>query len=120
MSLSRASPLLLAGDNYRRDLDHGVGFHLNQGSPLLHQVGVGTRKVDGLYALAAELVISAKTMNPVASARGRGLVTKTVRSSPRESLPNRRHRRLSQGDADHGVAEAPPDPRCMARPLRYS
>jgi hypothetical protein len=58
------------GDNYRRDLDHGVGFHLNQGNPLLHQIGVGesvwafTRKIDGLYALAAELVISAKTMNP--------------------------------------------------------
>ena len=26
------------GDNYRRDLDHGVGFHLNQASPLLHQI----------------------------------------------------------------------------------
>jgi 5-methylcytosine-specific restriction protein A len=57
------------GDNYRRDLDHGVGFHLNQASPLLHQIGIGeslwafTRKIDGRYALAAELVISAKTMN---------------------------------------------------------
>jgi 5-methylcytosine-specific restriction enzyme A len=57
-------------DNYRRDLDHGVGFHLNQGNSLLHQIGIGeslwafTRKIDGRYALAAELVISAKTMNP--------------------------------------------------------
>jgi 5-methylcytosine-specific restriction protein A len=58
------------GDNYRRDLDHGVGFHLNQSSPLLHQIGLGeslwafTRKTDRRYALAAELVVSAKTMNP--------------------------------------------------------
>ena len=58
------------GDNYRRDLDHGVGFHLNQASPLLHQIGIGeslwafTRKMDGRYALAAELVVSAKTNNP--------------------------------------------------------
>ncbi len=57
------------GDNYRRDLDHGVGFHLNQASPLLHQIRVGeslwafTRRTDGPYALAAELVVSAKTMN---------------------------------------------------------
>lgn len=58
------------GDNYRRDLDHGVGFHLNQANPLLHQIAIGqslwafTRKRDGRYALAAELVASAKTMNP--------------------------------------------------------
>jgi len=58
------------GDNYRRDLDHGVGFHLNQANPLLHQIGIGeslwafTRKIDRRYALAAELVVSAKTMNP--------------------------------------------------------
>ena len=58
------------GDNYRRDLDHGVGFHLNQANPLLHQIRIGrslwafTRKLDGRYALAAELVVSAKTMNP--------------------------------------------------------
>jgi 5-methylcytosine-specific restriction enzyme A len=58
------------GDNYRRDLDHGVGFHLNQANPLLHQIGIGeslwafTRKTDGRYALAAELVVSAKTVNP--------------------------------------------------------
>ena len=58
------------GDNYQRDLDHGVGFHLNQANPLLHQIEIGqslwafTRKNDGRYALAAELVVSAKTMNP--------------------------------------------------------
>jgi 5-methylcytosine-specific restriction enzyme A len=58
------------GDNYRRDLDHGVGFHLNQANPLLHKAGVGeslwafTGTADKRYALAAELVISAKTMNP--------------------------------------------------------
>src|SRR5262249_3316795 len=48
----------------------GVGFHLNQANPLLHEIDVGkslwafTRNVDGRYVLAAELVISAKTMNP--------------------------------------------------------
>jgi hypothetical protein len=58
------------GDSYRRDLDYGVGFHLNQANPLLHQIGIEeslwafTRKTDGRYALAAELVVSAKTMNP--------------------------------------------------------
>jgi len=58
------------GDNYRRDLDYGVGFHLNQANPLLHQIGIGeslwafTRKADRRYVLAAELVVSAKTMNP--------------------------------------------------------
>jgi 5-methylcytosine-specific restriction protein A len=58
------------GDNYRRDLDYGVGFHLNQANPLLHEVGIGdsvwafTRKLDGRYVLAVELVVSAKTMNP--------------------------------------------------------
>jgi 5-methylcytosine-specific restriction enzyme A len=58
------------GDNYRRDLDYGVGFHLNQANPLLHEIGIGdslwafTRKLDGRYALAAQLVVSAKTMNP--------------------------------------------------------
>ena len=58
------------GDNYRRDLDYGVGFHLNQANRLLHQIEIGeslwafTRKIDGRYSLAAELVISAKTINP--------------------------------------------------------
>jgi len=58
------------GDNYRRDLDYGVGFHLNQANPLLHEVALGdslwafTRRRDGAYVLAAELVIRAKTLNP--------------------------------------------------------
>jgi hypothetical protein len=58
------------GDNYRRDLDHGVGFHLNQANPLLHEIDIGeslwafSRRIDGCYVLAAELVVSAKTMNP--------------------------------------------------------
>ncbi len=58
------------GDNYRRDLDHGVGFHLNQASPVLHTIDIGdslwafTRAADGRYVLAAELVVSARTRNP--------------------------------------------------------
>jgi hypothetical protein len=58
------------GDNYRRDLDFGVGYHLNQSSPLLHAIDRGdslwafTRRGDGAYVLAAELVVSAKTLNP--------------------------------------------------------
>lgn len=57
------------GDNYRRDLDYGVGFHLNQSSSRLHLVDIGeslwaiTRRQDGVYVLAAELVIKAKTLN---------------------------------------------------------
>lgn len=58
------------GDNYRRDLDMGVAYHLNQANPLLHQIEKGeslwafTSQRDGQYALAAELVIKAKTVNP--------------------------------------------------------
>jgi hypothetical protein len=33
-------------DNYRRDLDFGVGYHLNQGNPLLHDIELG----DSLWA----------------------------------------------------------------------
>jgi hypothetical protein len=46
------------------------GVPPHQANPLLHQIGIGeslwafTRRSDGRYALAAELVISAKTMNP--------------------------------------------------------
>ena len=59
------------GENYRRDLDYGVGFHLNQANSLLHKIDIGeslwafTRKSDGRYVLAAELVVSAKTINPL-------------------------------------------------------
>lgn len=58
------------GDNYRHDLDFGVGYNLNQVNPLLHAVDrddslwAFTRRVDGAYVLAAELVVSAKTLNP--------------------------------------------------------
>ena len=58
------------GDNYRRDLDHGAAYHLNQSSASLHEIQLGesvwafTRRVDGAYALAAELVAKAKTRNP--------------------------------------------------------
>lgn len=55
-------------DNYRRDLDYGVGYHLNQSNPKLHEIQLGdslwafTRHA-GRYVLAAELVIKAKTLN---------------------------------------------------------
>ena len=58
------------GDNYRRDLDHGAGFHLNQSSARLHAIDRGdslwafTRRRDGAYVMAAELVVQAKTHNP--------------------------------------------------------
>lgn len=57
-------------DNYKRDLDMGAGYHLNQSNSLLHQVEIGdslwafTRNSSGNYVLAAELVIKAKTINP--------------------------------------------------------
>ena len=58
------------GDNYRRDLDMGAGYHLNQSNPVLHDVELGeslwafTKTIDGRYVLAAELVAKAKTKNP--------------------------------------------------------
>lgn len=60
------------GDNYRRDLDMGAGYNLNQANPLLHSIDIGdslwafTRNRLGEYVLAAELVVSAKTRNPKA------------------------------------------------------
>jgi 5-methylcytosine-specific restriction enzyme A len=56
--------------NYRRDLDYGAGYHLNQKNPLLHQLDPGdslwafTRASNGQYVLAAELIVRAKTFNP--------------------------------------------------------
>ncbi|HEX7071386.1 MAG TPA: HNH endonuclease [Rhodothermales bacterium] len=56
-------------DNYRRDRRFGFGFHLNQNSPAMKEAGPGesvwafTRRRDGLYALAAELVVRAVTLN---------------------------------------------------------
>jgi 5-methylcytosine-specific restriction enzyme A len=57
-------------DNYRRDLDMGAGYHLNQSNPLLHRIEIGdslwafTRNRSEQYVLAAELVVKAKTENP--------------------------------------------------------
>ena len=59
-----------AGENYRRDLDWGAGYHLNQSNRLLHDIDHGdslwafTRTPARRYVLAAELVVRAKTKNP--------------------------------------------------------
>ena len=36
-------PLLYhwVGKNYRRDLDWGAGYHLNQSNPVLHEIYLG-------------------------------------------------------------------------------
>ncbi|HOI29037.1 MAG TPA: HNH endonuclease [Melioribacteraceae bacterium] len=58
------------GDNYRRDLDFGASYHLNQSNKLLHEIEIGdslwafTKTNNGKYVLASELVITAKTYNP--------------------------------------------------------
>ena len=58
------------GKNYRRDLDRGAGYHLNQSNPLLHEIDLGdslwafTRTPTGMYVLSMELVVGAKTRNP--------------------------------------------------------
>lgn len=75
------------GDNYRRDLDMGAGYHLNQANPLMHRTDLGdslwafTRTSDGWYALAAELVIRAKTLNPPNFRYGRYRVWGDLRKS---------------------------------------
>jgi 5-methylcytosine-specific restriction enzyme A len=58
-------------DNYGRDRRFGFGYHLNQNSPQLASARPGDslwaftrRKRDGLYVLAAELVVRALTRNP--------------------------------------------------------
>ena len=64
-------PLLYhwVGKNYRRDLDWGAGYHLNQSNPLLHNIDLAdslwafTRTRAGTYVLAMELVVRAKTKN---------------------------------------------------------
>jgi hypothetical protein len=49
----------------------GAGFHLNQANPLLYKIEIGdslwafTRRRDGIYVLAAELIVKAKTINPL-------------------------------------------------------
>ena len=82
------------GDNYRRDLDYGVGFYLNEANPLLHQIRLGeslpafTWKADGRYALAARLIVSANATNP------RGFSLRTVSGLGRSNIntPIRRTR----------------------------
>ena len=65
------------GENYFADLSAGMTFCLNQGSPLLHAPAPGeslwafTRRADGAYVMAAELVIRAKTRNPAGFRYGR-------------------------------------------------
>lgn len=56
-------------ENYVRNMDSRDWFHLNQRSPLLHEVAEGeslwafTRNSRGAFVLAAELVITAKGLN---------------------------------------------------------
>jgi 5-methylcytosine-specific restriction protein A len=75
------------GDNYRRDLDMGVGYHLNQANPLMHQINIGesvwafTRRPDGIYVLAAELIVKAKTKNPPKFRYGRYRIWGDIHSS---------------------------------------
>ena len=55
--------------NYVRDLDMGAGYNLNQSNAIMHELYPGqslwafTRASDGRYALAAEIVVRAKTFN---------------------------------------------------------
>ncbi len=58
-------------DNYARDRRFGFGYHLNQNSRAMESVLPGDslwaftrRRSDGLYVLAAELVVRALTRNP--------------------------------------------------------
>lgn len=75
------------GDNYRRDLDMGVAYHLNQASRSLHDIGIGdslwafTQTRTGSYSLAAELIIQAKTQNRPGYRYGRYRVWGNVRTS---------------------------------------
>jgi 5-methylcytosine-specific restriction enzyme A len=74
-------------DNYRRDLDMGAGFHLNQSSKRLHDIDIGdslwafTRDGGGKYLMAAELVVRAKTLNPPAFRYGRYRIWGDIRWS---------------------------------------
>jgi hypothetical protein len=57
-------------DNYYRDLDFGAGYNLNQNNPILHSIEVGdslwalSKNKKNNYALAAHLIVKAKTFNP--------------------------------------------------------
>jgi hypothetical protein len=57
-------------DNYVRDRAFGFGYHLNQDSRRLAEMTAGDgiwaftrRRRDGLYVLAAELIVRAVTRN---------------------------------------------------------
>lgn len=56
-------------DNYFRDLDFGLGYHLNHSNPLLHSIEIGdslwafTRLKNKIYALACEMIVKSKTYN---------------------------------------------------------
>jgi hypothetical protein len=65
-------PLLYywTAQNREWDLNYGASFHLNQKNALLHGIEPGeslwafTRRSDGKYTMAAELIIRARTRNP--------------------------------------------------------
>lgn len=76
----QAMPLLYywRGDNYKKDIELGAGYHLNQANPALHDISAGeslwafTRRLeDGAYVMAAELVAIYKTLNPAGYQYGR-------------------------------------------------
>ena len=85
------------GDNYRHDLDYGVGFHVNQANPLMQDIATGEslwaftrrRVSDGRYALAAELVVSSKTLNSQSFRYGRYRVWGDLRHSRYFSVEGR-------------------------------
>jgi hypothetical protein len=64
-------------DNYKRDLDNGAGYHLNQLNPLMHSIDIGdtlwafTRNKRRSYAIVAKLLVKAKTINPLKFRYGR-------------------------------------------------
>ncbi len=55
------------GDTYRDNLDRGAAYRPNQGNPLLRDISIGdslwafSRRKDGDYVLAAELMAKAVT-----------------------------------------------------------
>jgi hypothetical protein len=65
-------PLLYywTAQNREWDLNYGASFHLNQKNAFLHDIEPGeslwafTRRSDGKYTMAAELIIRARTRNP--------------------------------------------------------
>ena len=57
-------------DNYQNDRRDGFDYHLNQSSSSMKAVNIGesvwafTRRNDGIYVLAAHLVVVKKSINP--------------------------------------------------------